>query len=100
MPAFRKYTSEVEAVQLTNSNYAEVSRWCNGKVTKKPHHAFKDGERVTEIKVHMTLPCGSSKALQVASEGMWICRSPNGIFRIYTNTLFLEMFKPGRRIVE
>lgn len=74
---------EIDAVQVTSENIAEVAEWCNGQVIDQ------DGQTDSHIKVDVHRPL-SLRQTQ-AFVGDWILGSPKG-FKVYTDNAFRSNF--------
>lgn len=80
---------DVEAVQITDENIAEVARWINPNytvlgsgLTKRIMLPFKDSKgRLQKSPAHV---------------GSWVVKSVDGTFRCYSNTRFKTTFMEDR----
>lgn len=79
---------QVDAVQVTDANMAEVATWCGGEVQRRAIKAL-DGQKKNFIKVGVHRPANTKQT--EAFEGDWVLRTDKG-FRIYTDAAFTRCF--------
>jgi hypothetical protein len=90
---FQTVTRLVDAVQVTEENMADVSRWCKGKIcTTDPKVAEQLGKPVqTWIQVNAQNPINEKQTQ--ARVGDWILYANRG-YKVYTNASFKRNFEP------
>lgn len=75
----------VDAVQVTEENFADVAEWCSGEVknseSENPHHRF--------IAVKVTNPMNPRQSQ--AKQGDWILYTKKG-YKVYTPRAFHSSF--------
>lgn len=83
----RKFTRkpfEVEAVQVTEDNYEEVAKWCQGEVVINE----KEGDHI-KVRVLRVLNDRQTKAFI----GDWVLYAGTG-YKVYTANAFKNSFDP------
>jgi hypothetical protein len=89
--AIKKYISkpsEVEAIQVTKENMADVAKWCAGEIVKD-----KEGQPFIKVKVWRA----QSEKLTQGYAGFWILRRGTG-FKVYTDKAFKSSYTDGASI--
>lgn len=78
----------VEAVRVTRRNFADLTKWCDGKVEiEGADHHKHPGAKYIKIDAHNPLNARQTKAFV----GDWILQSERG-FKVYTHQSFCESF--------
>jgi hypothetical protein len=85
----------VDAVQVTEQNFADVRRWCFGEVGNiddspvDPAADFEPTKQFIHVRVHNPKNPRQTKA----HVGDWILYTERG-YKVYTNKAFLANFDP------
>lgn len=80
---FTRAPFDVQAVQVTTGNIAEIAAWCNGTI----HQGVKS------LYIKLEIPDAKSSVRQQAFPGDWILLSDQG-YRIYTERALESNFVP------
>lgn len=80
---FTRTPFDVQAVQVTTDNIAEIAVWCNGTIH----------EGVKSLYIKLEIPDAKSSVRQQAFPGDWILLSDQG-YRIYTERALESNFVP------
>ena len=76
-----------EAVQLTEENYHEVSKWCNGYAA-----SFSINTKKLFVQIRVKTPDGD----QMANAGSYIVKDALGNFFVYSEDDFDVRFKENK----
>jgi hypothetical protein len=74
---------EVEAVQVTKENQAEVALWCEGVI---------EGDEVAKNFIKVDVPLARYIRQTQAYVGDWVLKTTTG-FRVYTSHAFVKAFE-------
>jgi len=83
----------VEAVQVTEENFAELALWCQGKITEPP------SEKPHERHIHLQVANPMNPRQAQARVGDWILTSDQG-YKVYTPKAFAKTFDVAKVKVE
>ena len=86
----------VEAVHITNANFAEVAKWCKGWI-RTEHDPLDSASTKKYIKLETHNPI--NKRQTKAYVGDWLLKTSRG-FKIYTDKAFRESFDSVDQSVE
>lgn len=90
MSEIKKYQGKaVEAVRISDDNLDEVADWCDGKVVEN-RYADDEGQHPLILLVRV----GFGKGLSAPAEvGSWLVRNHQGIFKIFNDRAFTQVFE-------
>lgn len=78
----------VDAVRITRRNFAEVVKWCEGRVqTERADNHENPGKKYIKILTHNPINTRQTKAFI----GDWVLKTDRG-YKIYTHKAFCETF--------
>lgn len=80
---YSRKTFEVDAVQVTAENIAEVAKWCSGNV-----RSDKSGKKYVKVRVQRPLEDRQT----MAYVGDWVLYAGTG-YKVYTPKAFLNAFE-------
>jgi hypothetical protein len=90
---YERIPFEVEAVQVTSANIAEVAKWCDGEVLNaKPDRDLQSGrvpEKYVRVRVHR--PMSDRQTMAFVTD--WVLYAGKG-YKVYTNAAFRNSFRP------
>jgi hypothetical protein len=85
---FTKKPLHVEAVRITRNNFADVVKWCSGRVrTERSDAPQNAGKKFIKIEAHNPINIRQTKAFV----GDWILKTERG-FKVYTHVSFTQSF--------
>lgn len=88
---FTRKPFEVEAVQVTADNMAEVAEWCRGRVVK----AKNDEEQHVKVRVLRVMDDRQTKAFV----GDWVLYANTG-YKVYNAKAFAKSFEPVDGVIK
>lgn len=88
---FQRKTFNVEAIQVTEENMADVAAWCQGDVRESD----TDNGAYIKVRVHNALTEKQTKAFV----GDWVLYAGKG-YKVYTDKAFTAGFQTGNVVPE